>query len=229
MSFKTEGQAAMDFDIDYHDIFMKDLNFVLDGAEENPLGEAKVLRADARNLSQKIVGNIDCVITSPPYANRMSYIRELRPYMYWLGYLENGRDAGEMDWEAIGGTWGIATSRLNDWAMPSDSFKSNLLMKASKKIEVDENKNGRLLATYVSKYFDDMWNHFQSLTRVLNDGARIHYIVGNSTFYGVMVSVEQVYAEMLSELGFSDVECVPIRKRNSKKELIEFDVKARWR
>ncbi|WP_322490103.1 hypothetical protein [Chloroflexus sp.] len=37
------------------------------------------------------------VITSPPYPNRMSYIRELRPYMYWLGYLNNGRDAGELD------------------------------------------------------------------------------------------------------------------------------------
>lgn len=81
----------------------------------------------------------------------------------------------------------------------------------------------------VLKYFDDMWNHFRSLTGVLNDGARIHYIVGNSTFYGVLVSVERVYAEMLSELGFNDVECVPIRKRNSKKELIEFDVRARWR
>ena len=85
------------------------------------------------------------------------------------------------------------------------------------------------MAAYVLKYFDDMWNHFRSLTGVLNDGARIHYIVGNSTFYGVLVSVERVYAEMLSELGFNDVECVPIRKRNSKKELIEFDVRARWR
>lgn len=50
-----------------------------------------------------------------------------------------------------------------------------------------------------------------------------------STFYGVLVSVERVYAEMLSELGFHHVECVPIRKRNPKKALIEFDVRARWR
>ena len=149
--------------------------------------------------------------------------------MYWLGYLLNGRDAGEMDWQAIGGTWGVATSRLNDWTEPEKGFKSKLLKAASNQINVDENKNGRLLATYILKYFDDMWRHFQSLAGVLNDGARIHYIVGNSTFYGVLVSVERVYAEMLSELGFSHVECVPIRKRNSKKELIEFDVRAQWR
>ena len=229
MSFKTEAQAALHFDINLNDVFLKNLNFILDGAEENPLGAVKVIKSDARHLSRETIGEIDCVVTSPPYANRMSYIRELRPYMYWLGYLKNGRDAGEMDWEAIGGTWGIATSRLNDWSVPSESFKSKLLKMASKNIEIDENKNGRLLATYVLKYFDDMWLHFQSLTTVLSDGARIHYIVGNSTFYGVLVSVEQIYAEMLSELGFSEVECVPMRKRNSKKELIEFDVRARWR
>ena len=45
----------------------------------------------------------------------MSYIRELRPYMYWLGFLTNGRQAGELDWAAIGGTWGCATSNLNSW------------------------------------------------------------------------------------------------------------------
>ena len=229
MSFKSDAQAALPFDFSLPDIFIRDLDFVLEGAAQNPPGKAQVLKADARGLCSKHIGKMDCVITSPPYANRMSYIRELRPYMYWLGYLLNGRDAGEMDWQAIGGTWGVATSRLNDWTEPEKGFKSKLLKAASNQINVDENKNGRLLATYILKYFDDMWRHFQSLAGVLNDGARIHYIVGNSTFYGVLVSVERVYAEMLSELGFSHVECVPIRKRNSKKELIEFDVRAQWR
>ena len=74
-----------------------------------------------------------------------------------------------------------------------------------------------------------MWRHFQSLVGVLSDGAGIHYIAGNSTFYRALVSVERVYAEMLSESGFNHVECVPIRQCNSRKELIEFDVRARWR
>jgi len=38
-------------------------------------------------------------------------IRELRPYMYWLRFFRTGREAGELDWDAIGGTWGVATSR----------------------------------------------------------------------------------------------------------------------
>ena len=64
---------------------------------------------------------------------------------------------------------------------------------------------------------------------MLASGAELHYIVGNSTFYGTLISTERLYAEMLIELGFDKVERHAIRKRNSKKELIEFDVVARWK
>ena len=59
-----------------------------------------------------------------------------------------------------------------------------------------------------------------SLRRILNPGARIHYIVGNSTFYGVLVSTERIYETMFREYGFANVAVSRIRKRNSKKELI---------
>ncbi len=229
MSFKRDDQQASLFPDDRGSVFEADVQFVLSGAAENPTGSASVVLADSRGLTKALSGPFDSVITSPPYANRMSYIRELRPYMYWLGFLQNGRDAGELDWIAIGGTWGIATSRLTDWERPEKHFKSSHLPDALQAIAHSENKNGVLLAKYVAKYFDDMWAHFCGLPELLAFGAELHYIVGNSSFYGTLVSTERLYAEMLSQLGFSQVECRPIRKRNSKKELIEFDVVARWK
>jgi hypothetical protein len=229
MSFKDEGQTAFLFDHDFGAAFAEDVRFVLIGAEDNPEGSAHVLLGDSRNAATVVKGHVDRVITSPPYANRMSYIRELRPYMYWLGFLENGRDAGELDWAAIGGTWGVATSRLMEWERSKDKIELPLLEEALGGIAHHNNKNGKLLANYVAKYFDDMWAHFQGLIPLLARRAELHYIVGNSTFYGVLLPVEQLYAAMLIELGFKDVECIPIRKRNSKKELIEFDVKATWK
>ena len=228
MSFKNDHQMSLDLDINMAAAFEDDVRFVLTGAAENPSGTANVLFGDSRNTSAVVDGGVDLVITSPPYANRMSYIRELRPYMYWLGFLENGRDAGEMDWTAIGGTWGVATSRLSDWQRTEEHFRSRNLGAALEKISHADNKSGALLSKYVAKYFDDMWMHFKDLTNILAPGAELHYIVGNSTFYGSLISTELLYAEMLTELGFSNVKCNPIRKRNSKKELIEFDVVARW-
>ena len=84
------------------------------------------------------------------------------------------------------------------------------------------------MANYVAKYFDDIWKHLNSLVPVLNDNSEIHYIVGNSTFYSVLLPVEKLYATMLERLGFEGIKCRAIRKRNSKKELFEFDVSARW-
>jgi hypothetical protein len=229
MSFKGNEQLSLLLPADRGAVFMSDVRFVLNGASENPVGSTSVVLSDSRKLKKTLSGPFDLVITSPPYANRMSYIRELRPYMYWLGFLENGRDAGELDWMAIGGTWGIATSRLADWERAEEHFNSPHLTEAVQAIAHADNKNGVLLAKYVAKYFDDMWAHFCELPELLASGAKLHYIVGNSTFYGTLVSTERLYAEMLSELGFSQVECRPIRKRNSKKELIEFDVVAQWK
>lgn len=228
MSFKDASRSSVEDAIRVDETFIDDLEFVLLGAMQNPPGEAAVILGDSRDLPSCLDAKFDVVVTSPPYANRMSYIRELRPYMYWLDYLVNGRDAAEMDWLAIGGTWGVATSRLSDWAASGDVWLPNDLSSVLTSISHGDNANGALLSNYVAKYCEDMSSHFAGLRQVLNPGARVHYIVGNSTFYGVLVSTEQFYAEMLREYGFSEVDVRPIRKRNSKKELIEFDVSASW-
>ncbi len=228
MSFKDAAQLPFTFDQDMAGVFAEDVRFVLVGASENPIGNGKVLLGDSRCPAGVVTGLFDRIITSPPYSNRMSYIRELRPYMYWLGFLVNGRDAGELDWIAIGGTWGIATSRLTEWKRPVAPYANSILDEIVEKISHVDNKNGILLSNYVAKYFEDMWVHFCNLPPILTPGAELHYIVGNSTFYGVLLPVEKIYSAMLKVLGFKKIECRAIRKRNSKKELIEFDVSATW-
>lgn len=228
MSFKEAPQAELDIAVDYHGLFKSDLAFVLQGARENPEGKARIVLHDARALSTLDAEPFDLVVTSPPYANRMSYIRELRPYMYWLRFLMSGRDAGELDWLAIGGTWGVATSRLTDWEAGADAYTSPDLERTLAKVASPNNANGALLAAYIRKYCVDMGVHFHELRAILAPGAALHYIVGNSTFYGELLSIERIYAHMMEELGFTDVQIRAIRKRNSKKELIEFDVSAKW-
>jgi hypothetical protein len=153
----------------------------------------------------------------------MSYVRELRPYMYWLGFLAEAKDAGELDWTAIGGTWGIATSRLLDW-QPSGAFVPRYLTPIVNRIRRAHPKNGELMARYVQKYFDDMFLHFQAAARLVRARGTAHYVVGNSTFYGELVPADRLYVDQLKEAGFRKVETRAIRKRNSKRELVEFHV-----
>ena len=226
MSFKANvGQQLPLFDEEQQILanYKSIVEGIVSAAERSLPGKVRVIQADSRNIPTSDEGLYDCVITSPPYPNRMSYIRELRPYMYWLGYLQSGREAGELDWQAIGGTWGIATSRLSTWEphanhIPYPGFSTIITAIAEK---------GPQLAKYVQRYFMDIRAHLKSLRAVLAPGAQVFYIVGNSRFYSTLVPVERIYANLLETCGFEETHISTIRKRNSKKELFEFLVSAR--
>lgn len=186
------------------------------------------LLLDARQLRDGIPAqSIARVITSPPYPNRMSYIRELRPYLYWLGYLTDAKEAGELDWTAIGGTWGSATSRAGKWAPTDDRVIGYDPFAGIIDSIAQTGANGPLLSRYVHKYFFDMVEHIDQLHAVMEPGATAHYIVGNSKFYDTMLPVPEIYAGMFAAAGFDAISVRAFRKRSSKKELFEYLVEAR--
>jgi hypothetical protein len=55
----------------------------------------------------------------------------------------------------------------------------------------------------------------------------VHYIVGNSKFYQVLLPTERIFAALFEAAGFEAVHVETIRKRTSKRELFEFLVSAR--
>jgi DNA modification methylase len=209
------------------DLFVEIIEFMLKSAENPIVGSAKVLKVDARHIAGLDNIKINQVITSPPYPNRISYIRELRPYMYWTKFLNEAKEAGEMDWLAIGGTWGIATSRLNSWEIQERDLAKQVFSTVEN-IRMSGGKNANLLAKYVLKYFHDMHLHLSSLRSILADDAELHYIVGNSTFFGNMVDTERLLSESMRLLGYSNIHSEIVRKRNSNKALYEYCISATW-
>ena len=228
MSFKDAsgdlfGPRSSD---EFVSILARASNDVRNTVQPNPIGDSAVTLDDARSLEHLQHRDFDVLITSPPYPNRMSYIRELRPYMYWLGFLRESADAGELDWKAIGGTWGVATSRVADWSPDRSIRFPTDFNQAVKDIALAHARNGRTMSNYVAKYFEDMFRHIHAVHPLLRKGGRVHYIVGNSLFYGIPVDSDRIYVHMLRKAGFSNVTSRVIRKRNSKKELFEYDVSA---
>jgi hypothetical protein len=204
-------------------VYGEEASAVLGSARHDLPGSAVVHHGDAREGAGDLE-EADLVLTSPPYVNRMSYIRELRPYMYWLRYLDLAGDAGDLDWRAIGGTWGTATSRLRSWVPVTRTPVDDAVGAVCEAIAADGGKNGPLLAAYVRRYHHDMWLHFRAMVPAVRPGGAVSYIVGNSTFYSHEVPAQQWYAAMLRELGYRDVGIETIRKRNSNKALFEYEV-----
>ncbi|MDQ3687707.1 MAG: site-specific DNA-methyltransferase [Acidobacteriota bacterium] len=215
--FETEGRGYLlsHFENTVHEI--------IEAATIDVSGNVNVKQADSRDVPLSPNHLYDCVITSPPYPNRMSYIRELRPYMYWLGYLKEAREAGELDWKAIGGTWGIATSRVEKWQPNGVRIKHSGFDKMIGEIS----EQSKVLANYVHKYFVDAVTHLTSAYQTVAPNGKVFYIVGNSKFYNTLVPVEDIYVSILKQCGFIDTQTKILRKRNSKKELKELVVTAR--
>lgn len=209
-------------------LYTEILDAIVQSAEKSITGSASVHFVDSRDPISIDKVKYTHIVTSPPYPNRISYIRELRPYMYWTKFLDAAREAGELDWKAIGGTWGIATSRLQNWKSNGLKTPQSLDLVVSQILETEE-KNALLMANYVWKYFHDMHLHFQNLRGHLKKGAVLSYIVGNSSFYGIQVHTEKLLEDSLRSLGFTNVGSKVVRKRNSKKELFEYCVYATWK
>lgn len=114
-SFKDGNEGFFSINI-AKEAFISVCEMVAKGALLQPRATSKVLLHDSRSIPAECYGAYDTVITSPPYPNRISYIRELRPYMYWLDYLETSDQASDLDWQAIRMEHGDeATSLLGTW------------------------------------------------------------------------------------------------------------------
>lgn len=193
---------------------------------------------DLQNLKKKQIGNsrlnavilgnstqglggllgrpVDYVITSPPYPNRYSYVHQTRPQLHFMELLGDVRQATELDLEAVGGTWGRATSILQKGLIEVPGEVRPYLS------YYDELKDKNvLMCNYATKYFVDMWRHVKSIRRHVSRGFRGAYVVGNSRLSGVEIFTEVILGKLFEHEGFKVERTVSFRKRGGRQRLYE--------
>lgn len=178
-----------------------------------------ILQGNSKQLEEVLPANsvFDAVITSPPYPNRYSYARETRPPMFFLGLVQDGREVGELETEAIGGTWGKATSVLNGHF----DYRSTVIEESLRGIPERIGQHSHLMQNYVIKYFNDIQQHIESLKPFLQRGAQLAYVIGNSKFYKIILPSDEILADIFEANGFQTISIERMRRRNSKSGLYE--------
>ena len=94
----------------------RNMLFDLRSVADLPTSDVTIFKGNSKELSKILPPEdqrISAVITSPPYPNRFSYARETRPHLFFLDFIESAKAVGQLETEAIGGTWGKATSVLS--------------------------------------------------------------------------------------------------------------------
>lgn len=179
-----------------------------------PRSEVTIYAGNSKELSKVLPEQVrpSAVITSPPYPNRFSYARETRPHLFFFDFIEDAKAVGEMETVAIGGTWGKATSVLSDGVDPVNDVVGDLLSPYTGNI----NNAGPLMSYYVTKYFNDIYQHAEEVSKVCQEHARLAYVIGNSKFYGHPLPSDEILAGIFVHFGFELERIDYMRKRQSK-------------
>jgi len=161
---------------------------------------------------------ISCVITSPPYPNRYSYVWNTRPHLYFLDFFTTPKEASALDKDTIGGTWGTATSMLGKGIIePAFEFLSGNAWKVIDDIRKEDN----LMANYVMKYFNLLAEQIKVMEKLPQKNLRCAYVVGNSRIKNRYIETDLILGEIFDGLGYRLKSIDRIRKRNSGKDLFE--------
>jgi hypothetical protein len=184
-----------------------------------PCAEATIFRGNSKCVSAVLPREIrpTAVITSPPYPNRFSYARETRPHLFFFDFIADAQAVGQLETDAIGGTWGKATSVLAAGVAPENSVVAELLAPYTGNID----KAGSLMASYVTKYFNDLYQHASEIAQVCAGRCRLAYVIGNSKFYGHPLPSDEILARIFGGFGFALERIDRMRRRQSKSGLYE--------
>jgi hypothetical protein len=135
--------------------------------------------------------SMQLIVTSPPYANAIDYMRAHKFSLVWFG----------QDIEALTSLRSTYIGSEKVSVPDSQDFPASIC-RVVEKLEAVDGKKSRVLA----KYFIDMRLAFYEMFRVLEAGRCCIVVVGPSTMRGQTIKTHELLGDMASEIGFDTVD-----------------------
>jgi DNA modification methylase len=168
--------------------------------------------------------SIGICITSPPYLNNFDYAEMTRMHLYLLGWA---------------GSWGEISTSIRNHLITN----TTTALKGKKTVEQQDNNRGSLPEDLIAEldrivenlaaerkvragkkeynymifpYYSEIRKVLYKLFHVLKDGGEVHWVVADAALYGVHIKTHLHTAELMKNIGFSDVSVELIRKRGHR-------------
>lgn len=140
------------------------------------------------------VNSVDLAVTSPPYLNNYHYVRNTRPHLFWLRFIESTTDLSRIEHSSFGKFW----QTVRDAPPIALDFELPELWAALERIR-RTNSEGRVYggagwANYAAQYFNDTHRFCQVMARLLKPGGHVVVVIGNSIIQGTEIKVEEFLA-----------------------------------
>lgn len=203
----------------------QDLQQVQDAVDSGELqpGATEILHADARRLADTLKndsqllntdkhdGEVDYIITSPPYPAEHDYTRNQRLELIWLGVCDDNTDLQKIK------KLNIRSHTKNIYVADNEGEQTNIrqndrvdaIITEMETIIEEENIThgfGQYYPRVIEEYFAGMLHHFEQVYELLADGGKAAYVVGDSgSYWQVEVETAKILAELAeTRVGFTD-------------------------
>ena len=124
---------------------------------------------------------------------------------------------GRLETDAIGGTWGKATSVLAAGIQAKNATVRDLLRPYHRGIHA----SGDLMAHYVTKYFNDIYDHAEQVAKVCARAAASPTSSATASSTTTPCRATRLLAAIFQHFGFTLDRIDKMRKRQSKTGLYE--------
>jgi len=132
-------------------------------------------------------GSVDLIVTSPPYANAIDYVRAHKFSLVWLGH-------------NVGDLAGLRKRFIGAEVRPDSDH--NIASETGRATVEEIARLDARRALIVRHYFLEMTASLNEMKRVLRTDRSAIVVVGSSTVRGVLVNTALILAEIGKSLGF---------------------------
>jgi len=165
---------------------------------------AMPLLGDARKLDQVVdplknkyyelpLGEIDFVLTSPPYCNSSDYVEMYKLEHWFLKFITCYKEFRELSYSTIRSHTTISNKEIK-WSHQAIDDICSYLEK--------ENLWNLRLPLMIRGYFDDLYESLRQIRDSLHSRGTALIVIGNSCYAGIPVPSDLIISEMAEELNF---------------------------
>lgn len=181
------------------------------------------LVSDSRECVGVGDGNVNLVITSPPYPNNYDYADATRLEMTFFGDVERWGDLQKRARSRLirSCTQHVSIERVDLKAtllhLEGTSIHEEI-HNVSERLERERLRHGgkKDYHLMIAAYFSDMYRVWKSLRRVCKHNSLLCFVVGDSAPYGIHVPAEKWLGELAISAGFRSYRFEKVRDRNVK-------------
>ncbi len=176
-------RATNDYDV--AEGFLKAVRNIAEAVDERRAGSARVRLGDARALPRRLTGQVDLIVTSPPYLNAIDYMRAHRMSLVWLGH--QLRELREIRASTVGAERKATVTSGRP--------------RVSGYLGLSSRQRGML-----ERYACDIEALTAQMSRVLKPSGELVVVVGDCTVGGVFVRNSSIVRRMAQRAGLELVE-----------------------